>query len=98
MERIEILDPTAPGPLGAALPCPRLPTLAGRVLGIRRDAVWKSFTHFTDAIAETARTRWGVREVVFFDPGARIGTTDEERRKLAGFVRAVDAAIVGLGT
>jgi hypothetical protein len=33
-----------------------------------------------------------------FDPGIRVGTTDEERQKIAGFVRAVDAAIVGLGT
>jgi len=39
-----------------------------------------------------------VRDVVVFDPDTRIGTTDEERRKVAGFVRAVDAAIVALGT
>ncbi|HVN86936.1 MAG TPA: hypothetical protein VMW17_19055 [Candidatus Binatia bacterium] len=97
-ECLEILDPTAPAPRGGATPNPRLPTLTGRVLGIRRDAVWKSFTHFTAAIADIARTRWGVRDVVFFDPGVRLGTTEEERRKVAGFVRAVDAAIVGLGT
>jgi len=96
--RIEILDPTSPAPRASAHPSPRVPTLAGKVLGIRRDQVWRSFTHFTDAIAEIARARWGVRDVLFFDPGLRVGTTDEERQKVAGFVRAVDAAIVGLGT
>src|SRR5262249_10006730 len=95
---ITVLDPTAPAPRGAAQPTPRLPALTGRVLGIRRDRVWRSFTHFSDAIAATARSQWKVRDVVFFDPGVRIGTTEEERQKVAGFVRAVDAAIVGLGT
>lgn len=94
----EILDPTVPAPDAAEQPTPRLPSLAGKVLGIRRDRVWRSFTRFTERIAEVARDQWKVRDVVFFDPGVRIGTTDEERRKVAGFVRAVDAAIVGLGT
>lgn len=98
MDLIDVLDPTAPAPRGVAQPVVRLRSLAGKVLGIRRDHVWRSFTHFTDAVAEVARTRWRVRDVVFFDPGVRIGTTEEERRKVAGFVRAVDAAIVGLGT
>ncbi|HUI27031.1 MAG TPA: hypothetical protein VL403_13180 [Candidatus Kryptonia bacterium] len=96
--RIEVLDPTAPPPHGTARLSPRLASPAGTVLGIRRDRVWRSFTHFSDAIAEIARTRWGVRDVVFFDPDVRVGTTDEERQKVAGFVRAIDAAIVGLGT
>ena len=39
-----------------------------------------------------------MRDVIVFDPDARVGTTDEERRKVAGFVRDVDLAIVGLGT
>jgi len=95
---IDVLDPTAPAPQGATLPTRRLPSLAGKVLGIRRDRVWRSFTHFSDAIGALARKRWKVRDVIFFDPGVRIGTTEEERQKVAGFVRAVDAAIVGLGT
>jgi hypothetical protein len=95
---IAVLDPTAPAPQGAAHPVRRLPSLAGAVLGIRRDRAWQSFTCFADTVAEIARAHWQVREVVFFDPGVRIGTTEEERRKVAGFVRAVDAAIVGLGT
>jgi hypothetical protein len=67
-------------------------------LGIRKDRTWRSFTIFSEVIREEAPRRWGVRDVAIFDPGVRIGTTDEERQKVAGFVRAVDAAIVGLGT
>lgn len=95
---IDVLDPTAPSPRAAAQPTQRLPSLSGKVLGIRRDRVWRSFTQFSDAIADVARREWRVRDVIFFDPGVRIGTTEEERQKVAGFVRAVDAAIVGLGT
>ncbi len=95
---IEVLDPTATGPQETmALPV-RLPNLRGKVLGLRIDDTWRSFTRFAERVAELARQRLGVREVVVFDPDIRIGTTDEERRKVAGFVRAVDAAIVGLGT
>lgn len=96
--QIEILDPSAPPPLGGAQPTARLSSIAGKVLGIRRDSVWQSFTVFTDAIAQIARDSWKVRDVVFFDPGIRVGTTEEERRKVAGFARGVDLAIVGLGT
>lgn len=97
-DTIEILDPTASGPL-ERLPLPaRLPSLAGKVLGLRIDDTWQSFTRFATRFAELARERLQVREVVVFDPDIRIGTTDEERRKVAGFVRDIDAAIVGLGT
>ena len=95
---IDVIDPTAPAPHAAAQPTRRPPSLAGKVLGIRRDRVWQSFTRFSDRIAVLARAQWQVRDVIFFDPGVRIGTTDEERQKVAGFVRAVDTAIVGLGT
>jgi hypothetical protein len=95
---IEILDPTAPSPYGAAQPTARLASLRGAVLGIRRDRVWQSFHHFSDRIAEVARSQWGVREVVFFDPGVRLGTTEEEQSKLRPFAEGVEAAIVGLGT
>lgn len=95
---IDILDPTAPVPQGAAQPTTRLGSLRGKVLGIRRDRVWRSFHHFSDRIAEIAREHWQVRDVVFFDPGVRLGTTEEERGKLLPFVQGVEAAIVGLGT
>ncbi|MBI1817848.1 MAG: hypothetical protein HYR72_22965 [Deltaproteobacteria bacterium] len=95
---IEVLDPTAPSPHGAAQPTARLASLRGKVLGIRRDRVWHSFHHFSDRIAEVAREQWGARDLVFFDPGVRLGTTEAERDKLLPFVQGVEAAIVGLGT
>jgi hypothetical protein len=95
---IEILDPTASGPLERLTLPARLPSLAGKVLGLRVDDTWQSFTRFANRFAALARERLQVRDVLFFDPDIRIGTGDEERRKVAGFVRDVDAAIVGLGT
>jgi len=95
---IEILDPTASGPQQRTPLAPALDTLAGRILGIRADHTWRSFTRFADTVRREALQRWHVRDVVLFDPGVRIGTTEEERQKIAGFVRAIDAAIVGLGT
>ena len=95
---IEVLDPTASGPQQLLPLAPGVDGLRGRVLGIRADHTWRSFTRFADTVRGEALRRWGVRDVVLFDPGIRIGTTEEERQKVAGFVRAVDAAIVGLGT
>jgi hypothetical protein len=96
--KIRILDPTVRGQQERAPLPPKLPALQDRVLGLRIDKTWASYTRFAHRIAELARQRLGVKEVRFFDPGTRIGTTEEERRKVAGFVRDVDAAIVGLGT
>ncbi len=96
--RIQILDPTAGGPIERLPLPPRLATLGGRTLGLRIDDTWQSYTRFANRFAQLARERLSVRDVVIFDPDTRIGTTDEERRKVAGFVRDIDAAIVGLGT
>jgi hypothetical protein len=95
---IRVLDPTAAGPLQLEPLLPGLPTLAGRVLGLRVDDTWQSFTHFADYLREEALRRWRVADVVVFDPGTRYGTTEEERRKVEGFVRDIDMAVVGLGT
>ena len=95
---ITVLDPTVRPPSEGSPEVERLVTLRGKVLGIRIDRAWRSFTHFANRMAVLARDRLGVADVVTFDPGIRIGTTEEERRKVAGFVRDVDAAIVGLGT
>jgi hypothetical protein len=95
---IHVLDPTAVPAQTLEPPAPALTSLEQRVLGLRVDRTWRSFVQFADIIRREAPHRWGVRDVVVFDPGTRIGTTEEERHKVAGFVRAVDAAIVGLGT
>jgi hypothetical protein len=95
---IEILDPTVSGPLERLAVPPRLSSLAGTVLGMRIDDTWESYTRFANRFAQLARERLSLRDIVVFDPDIRIGTSEEERRKVAGFVRQVDAAIVGLGT
>ena len=95
---IAVLDPTALGPADRFTPPPRLPSAQGRVLGLRIDRAWPSFMRVAQRFAALARERLGVRDVIFFDPDVRIGTTDEERRKVQGFARDVDMAIVGLGT
>jgi hypothetical protein len=95
---IEILDPTASGPLERLTLPVLLPTLAGKVLGLRVDDTWQSYTRVADCFARLAREHLRVRDIVVFDPDIRIGTSEEERRKVAGFVRDIDAAIVGLGT
>ena len=95
---ITVLDPTVRSVPPVAPPVERLESLRGKILGLRVDRAWRSFAHFADRIAGLARHRLGVADVIRFDPGVRIGTTEEERRKVAGFVRDVDAAIVGLGT
>lgn len=97
-DQVEVLDPTARGGAALAAPVASLETLRGRTLGIRADRTWISFMRFADYLEEVAQQRWGVRRIVRFDPGVRLGTSDEERHKVAGFVREVDAAIVGLGT
>ncbi len=98
METIAILSPVAFGPAEAAPLSPRLPTLRGKVLGIRVDHAWRSFQEYADELARLAQARLGVRDVVLFDPDTRIGTPEVESGKVADFARGVDAAVVGLGT
>ena len=98
MRRIEILSPVAMGPGEAKPITPALGSLRGKRLGIRRDSVWRSFEIFADELGRLASERLGVASVEMFDPGIRIGTTDEERAKIAAFAQQIDAAVVGLGT
>lgn len=97
-EVLRVLDPTAPGPDDLLPLASPVPSLEGRVLGLRVDSTWPSFTHFAESLREEAARRWRVRDVVVFDPGRRHGATEEERRKVDGFVRDIDMAVVGLGT
>jgi hypothetical protein len=98
MSTIEILSPVALGPSDAHPVAPPLPTLRGKVLGIRVDRAWRSFQQYADELARLARERLGVADVVVFDPDTRIGTPEAESGKVVAFARRVDAAVVGLGT
>ena len=96
MERIRVLDPTAPPPEADVDPGPPAGRLAGKTVGLRTDKTWRSFTFATDEWARRleaagARLRW-------WDPGGRIGEEGERtRRELEEFSVGVDVAIVGLG-
>ena len=98
MAMIEICSPVALGPSETKPLAPRLPTLRGRVLGIRVDRAWQSFLQFADELRTIARAELGVRDVVLFDPDTRIGSPEAESSKVVEFARRVDAAVVGLGT
>jgi hypothetical protein len=98
MGTIQILSPVSLGPTEARPLAPRLPTLRGRVLGIRVDRAWHSFQLYADEVAGLARAELGVADVVVFDPDTRIGTPEAESGKVVEFARRVEAAVVGLGT
>lgn len=98
MGTIDILSPVALGPAETKQLAPALPTLRGKVLGIRVDRAWRSFERFADETAALARARLGVADVVLFDPGTRIGSPEAESGKVAEFAQRIDAAVVGLGT
>jgi hypothetical protein len=98
MATIEILSPVALGPSDVKPLAPRLASLRGKVLGIRVDRAWHSFLQYADELAALARVELGVRDVVVFDPEARIGSPEAESGKVVDFARRVDAAVVGLGT
>ena len=98
MGSIDILSPVALGPAERRPLAARRATLQGAVLGIRVDRAWRSFHVFADELATLVRRDPGVREVVLFDPEARIGSPEAESGKVVDFARRIDAAVVGLGT
>jgi hypothetical protein len=98
MGTIDILSPVALGPADAKPLVPALPTLRGKVLGIRVDRAWESFHRFADETRTLALERLGVARVVLFDPDIRIGAPEAESGKVVEFAKGVDAAVVGLGT
>src|SRR5439155_728253 len=57
MRTIDILSPVALGPAQAKALAPRLPTLRGKVLGIRVDRAWRSFHVYADELGRLARER-----------------------------------------
>ena len=96
MQRIRVLDPTAPPPELMNDPGPPAGSLSGARVGIRFDRTWQSFFHVMD---EWER---GLREagasVHPWEAGSRVGEEGERtRRELADFVGGIDVAIVGLG-
>lgn len=98
MATIQVLSPVAQGPAQTKALAPRVPSLRGKVLGIRIDHAWPSWWRYADELKALAIDRLRVRDVVVFDPESRIGAPEAESAKVVAFARSVDAAIVGLGT
>src|SRR5206468_680719 len=96
MRTIDILSPVALGPSEAKPLAPRLPTLRGRVLGIRVDRAWRSFHVYADELARLARERLGVADVVVFDPETRIGPPEAESAEVRAIARQRFDELIGL--
>jgi hypothetical protein len=84
---IAILSPVVLGVDASRPLAPRLATLAGKRLGIRRDHAWRSFDVFSEELALLATQRSGVSGIELFDPESRIGTPERESAKVAAFAR-----------
>src|SRR2546428_12950877 len=94
MRTIDILSPVALGPSEAKPLAPRLPSLRGKVLGIRVDRAWRSFPVYADELGRLARGRLGVADVVVFDPEPRTGPPAAGRSKVDGLPRRRHARVV----
>ena len=96
MERIRVLDPTAPPPEVSLDPGPDAGPLAGKVIGIRYDQTWQSFLHVKDEWTRSLEAAGAT--VHAWNAGNRIGESGERTKKeLERFADAVDLAVVGLG-
>ena len=96
MQRIRILDPTAPPPELLDDPGPPAASLKGACVGIRFDRTWQSFLHVIDEWQPLLREQGGRLQP--WEARSRVGEEGERtRRELAAFVEEVDVAIVGLG-
>ena len=96
MQRIRVLDPTAPPPELLDDPGPPAASLAGARVGIRYDRTWQSFLHVIDEWQP--RLREAGASLQPWEAKGRVGEEGERtRRELADFVEGIDVAIVGLG-
>jgi hypothetical protein len=96
LERIRVLDPTAPPPEVDVDAGPPAGRLRGKTVGIRFDNTWRSFLFATDEWSRRLEAA-GAR-VHAWEAGGRVGEEGERtRRELEEFSGAVDVAIVGLG-
>jgi hypothetical protein len=99
MGQLVLLDPTGVVTSAGRSLAPRPASLAGKVVGLRTDPAWHSFGVFADRIEQLLRARCGVRDVVRFAPGRRVGAEGvATAAALKDFVAHVEVAVVGLGT
>ena len=93
-KRLRILDPVAKPPAGDGDAAPRIPTVAGAVVGLLSNG-WRSFDAITESYAALAVEKYEAREAVIRpNPSASSGTPQETMEELA---RRCDAVVVGIG-
>ena len=96
MERIVVLDPTAPPPEVSLDPGPAAGNLKGKTVGIRFDRTWQSFLHVKEEWRE--RLEQAGAKVHEWEAKSRVGEEGERTRAaLERFADEVDVALVGLG-
>jgi hypothetical protein len=92
---VVVLDPTATAPSRVATSGPDLDQLAGRRIGIRHDALWKSFDWVTDEWSSLLQSDGA--EVQLWRSQSRAGPDgDQIQAQLDDFLGPLDAVICGL--
>jgi hypothetical protein len=95
MTRGIVLDPTAAPVADVSDPGPDAGSLAGKVVGIRHDDLWRSFDWVTEEWV-AALTGAGA-EVTTWRAGHRVGPeASRTAAELEAFIDSVDVAIIGL--
>jgi hypothetical protein len=95
MARGLVLDPTAARADDIASPGPDAGELAGRIIGIRVDQMWRAWDWISEIWAE--RFREAGAEVRFWRSCGRSGAEgDRMERELQEFLKSIDIAVVGL--
>lgn len=96
MERLTILDPTAPPPEVDLDAGPDAGPLAGRRVGVRLDSAWRSWEWVLDEWVPRLEAAGGT--VDRWHAGNRVGTEgDDTFAALDAWSARVDVALVGLG-
>lgn len=92
-----VLDPTAVRADDIASPGPDAGSLAGKIVGLRLDEIWRAWDWIAEIWAEEFR-RAGATVRFWRSNQGRTGTEGERMaRELDEFLDAIDIAVVGLG-
>jgi hypothetical protein len=93
----KVLDPTAVRDNDIATPGPDAGTLAGKIIGIRLDEIWRAWDWVTEIWAAEFRRR-GATVKLWRSNQGRTGAAGElVAQALDEFLAGIDIAVVGLG-
>ncbi len=95
MTRIKVLDPTAKRQDDNASPGPAAGSLAGKVVGIRVDQIWRCWDWISASWEQKFRSAGA--EISYWRSTNRSGAEGEEQeRSLQAWLKTIDVAVVGL--